>query len=136
MTSTDLIVKKLPIELQKIAMEYNIPDTFLDARPELVALVLNSKSMDTKEEKQSWFNLVPLMNDEQINKLNDILVREKQKLQEIESKYDKKKEDVINKYVQKRDEKWYENKIVELKQKEAIQEQEESHEEEKLLQQI
>ena len=54
-------------------------------------MLLWSRSIEKPEEKQSWFNLMPLMNDEQIVKLEDILTREKQKLEEIEKKYEEKK---------------------------------------------
>jgi len=53
----------------------------------LVQLVLESKSLEKIEEKQNRFDLYPLMTDEQIDKLEDILTREKEKLQEIENKY-------------------------------------------------
>ena len=69
MANTDLIKKVLPQELWEKAATFTIPDKFLETMPDLIVLVLNSKSMDTQEEKQSWFNLLPMMNDEQITKL-------------------------------------------------------------------
>ena len=72
--------------------------------PELITLVINSKSIDTEQEKQSWFSLLPLMNDEQIARLNDILTREKAKLDEIQQKYDEKKVEIKKKYLMKRKE--------------------------------
>jgi hypothetical protein len=68
----------------------------------LITLILESKSMDTEEEKQSRFNLMPMMSKQQISKLNDILTREKQKLAEIETKYEQKKDDIKEKYIQRR----------------------------------
>ncbi len=40
MANTELIQKKLPQELWKIAMNFTIPDTFLEQSPDLVILVL------------------------------------------------------------------------------------------------
>lgn len=102
--NADLIKQKLPQELRDKAQQFTIPDAFLTSSPDLIVLVLNSKSIDTQEEKQSWFNLLPLMTQEQIDKLRDILVREKQKLEEIEQKYEQKKADIKTQYTQKRQE--------------------------------
>jgi BMFP domain-containing protein YqiC len=100
MTTVDLIKQFLPMTLRDQAQLFTIGDQFLQTMPDLIILILNSKSMDTKEEKQSWFNLLPLMNQEQVAKLRDILTREKQKLEEIEKKYEDKKDDIKAKYIQ------------------------------------
>ena len=47
---------------------------------------MESKSLSEHTEKQNWFNLLPIMSEEQVNKLDDILTREKQKLEEIKQK--------------------------------------------------
>lgn len=101
MVNVDLIKQKLPQDLWEIAQQYTIPDTFLEGSSDLIILVLYSKSIDTLEEKQSWFNLLPLMTADQIAKFRDILTREKQKLQEIEQKYEQKKSDIKAQYAQK-----------------------------------
>lgn len=123
MVNIDLIKEKLPQELRDKAQEYTISDAFLSNFAELIVLVLNSKSIDTKEEKQSWFNLLPMMSQEQIDKLKDILVREKQKLEEIEQKYEQKKNDIKNQYVEKFNEGGYKKTMV------KIQERENAHQE-------
>ena len=87
MINIELIKAKLPQELWEKAEKFTIPDEFLTTMPDLIVLVLNSKSMDAAEEKQSWFNLLPMMNKEQIDKLRDILTREKQKLNDFLSRY-------------------------------------------------
>jgi len=61
MVNVDLIKEKLPEEFWEMAQQYIIPDTFLTDSADLIVLVLNSKSLDSKDEKQSWFNLLPLM---------------------------------------------------------------------------
>lgn len=77
MTSLELIHQSLPQELWTVAETFSIPDKFVQTLPDLVILILQSKSMDTQEEKQSWFTLFPMMTDEQIGKLRNILTREK-----------------------------------------------------------
>jgi membrane-bound lytic murein transglycosylase B len=104
MTNTQLIQQKLPQELREIVKNYTISDNFLETMSDVVVLILKSKSLDSQQEKQSWFDLLPLMSQDQVDKLRDILTREKQKLEEIEKKYEQKKEEVVNKFVQKFDE--------------------------------
>ena len=133
MANIALIQQKLPQELWESAQKYTISDTFLETMSDIIVLVLNSKSLDGQQEKQSWFDLLPLMNQEQVSKLRDILVREKNKLEEIEKKYEQKKDDIINKYVDKFDESAYQNKIVQLQQQEAVHEKKEDQEADALL---
>ncbi len=136
MANTDLIKAKLPQDLREKAEKFIIPDEFLTTMPEIIVLILNSKSMDNPEEKQSWFSLLPMMNKEQIDKLNDILTREKQKLSEIEQKYEMKKDELKNKYTQKWEDMVYAKRIQEIKQAEAQHEEKEDKEAEILLTQI
>ena len=98
MTSQENIIKFLPEHLHSVAMNYNIPDDMIVSNPDLVVLVLESKSISDQKEKQSWFDLYSLMNQEQIDKLRDILTREKEKLAEIEAKYQARQEEIQRKY--------------------------------------
>ena len=98
MTTQENIVKLLPENLHNIAMNYNIPNDMLENNTDLVILVLESKSINEPKEKQSWFDLYSLMNQDQIDKLRDILTREKQKLAEIEAKYQAKQDEIRKKY--------------------------------------
>jgi len=83
-----------------------------------MVMVLQSRSIDTAEEKQNWFNLLPLMNTEQMEKLRSILIKEKTKLKEIEDKYEKKKEEIKEKYLNKREESGTNEKMKEIKDEE------------------
>lgn len=136
MTTIDLIKAKLPQELREKAERFTIPDEFISTMPDLIILILNSKSMDTPEEKQSWFNLLPMMNQEQIEKLRDILTREKQKLMEIEQKYEQKKNELKNKYTQKWEDMVYAKRMEAIKQEEAKHEEIEDKQADNLLNQI
>ncbi len=98
MEISENIKKFLPENLWNIALNYNIPDDMLENNADLVVLVLGSKSISEPKEKQSWFDLYSLMNQEQIDKLRDILTREKEKLAEIEAKYQAKQEEIKKKY--------------------------------------
>lgn len=101
MTNIDLIKKYLPEDLWSYTSNFDIQDEYIIDMPDVIVLILRSKSIDTDQEKQNWFNLLPLMNDEQFDKLKDILLREKQKLDEIEQKYEEKKDEIKRKYLLK-----------------------------------
>lgn len=65
---------------------YYIADEIQAEYPELIKLILNTESMDN-EEKQYWFDIMPSMNDDQIDRLFNILETERKKLEELELKY-------------------------------------------------
>ena len=46
MTNIELIKQKLPEDLWKLAMEFTIPESFLEKEPDLVVLILKSRSLD------------------------------------------------------------------------------------------
>ncbi len=118
MTDLKLIQQVLPKELREIATKFDIPEEFLKNETELMVMVLQSKSIDTDEEKQNRFNLLPLMNNEQVEKLRAILTKEKVKLKEIEEKYEKKKQEIKQKYLNKREESGYVEKVAQMKDQE------------------
>ena len=115
MTNLQLVQQKLPQDLWNLAWELNIPDNFLETEPELTVLILRSRSLAKNEEKQNWFNLIPMMNQEQIEKLRDILTRERDKIAEIEAKYEQKKQEIRAKYQMKFDAARYNDKVTQLR---------------------
>lgn len=119
MNIQELIQKYLPQDLWEVALAYQIPEDFLESSADLIEMVLRSKAIDKPEDKQSWFTLLPIMNDEQMAKLRDILVREKQKVAEIENKYEDEKVEVKKKYLSKRQQISTLQKTNEIKTKEA-----------------
>ncbi len=136
MANVELIKQKLPEALWKMAMEFTISDSFLENESELVALILKSKSLAKSEEKQSWFNLIPMMNEDQMSKLRNILTRERDKIAEIESKYEKKKEEIKEKYQARFDAVEYNKKMSKMKNVEADSREQELEEADSLLDNI
>jgi Spy/CpxP family protein refolding chaperone len=65
---------------------FTILDEIQAEYPELIKLVLATESMDSGE-KQYWFDILPSMTDEQVDRLFDILETERRKLEELELKY-------------------------------------------------
>mgnify|MGYP001005122885 CR=1 FL=1 len=106
----------------KTIEDFQVPAELQAKDPALVILVLKSESMDDGE-RQYWFNLWSVMNEEQIDKLRDILTREKEKLAAIEAKYAKKPELSPEEAAAR-------NKVMEEKQrqqKESLAQQEAAH---------
>ncbi|MFZ2151068.1 MAG: hypothetical protein WAZ12_02130 [Candidatus Absconditicoccaceae bacterium] len=136
MEISEIIRQKLPQDLRELASKFVISETFLNQDPELIMLVLRSKSIDKPEEKQSRFNLLSIMNKEQVDRLRDILVREKQKLEEIDKKYEEKKEEIKQKYENTFHSATYENTLDKLQENESKNKEKDTQEAEKLLTQI
>jgi hypothetical protein len=126
----------LPQHLQGVALNYAIPDDMLQTNADLVVLVLESKSISEQKEKQSWFDLYPLMNQDQIDKLRDILTREKQKLAEIEARYQAKQEEIKRKYEQTYASGAYQQQQDKIRNSEIASRQQEEVEADALLNQI
>lgn len=66
--------------------KFDIPGVVREKYPDILELILVTKSMDDKE-RQYWFHILPVMNEQQVEKLRGILENERQKLAEIEEKY-------------------------------------------------
>lgn len=66
-----------------------IPDETQAQFPDLVKMILESKSMNNQE-RNYWLQVLPVMTQEQISELRDILESEIKKLNEIEKKYSEK----------------------------------------------
>ncbi len=65
---------------------FNVSDEMQAQYNELVKLIIETESMDD-DEKQYWFDIMPSMTDDQIDRLFNILDTEKKKLEALEEKY-------------------------------------------------
>lgn len=73
-------------EIKQNGKTFFISDYVQAQFPELIKLILATESMDD-EERQYWFDIMPSMNDSQIDRLFNILETERKKLEELELKY-------------------------------------------------
>ena len=80
--------KSVVAKSQENIANFKISDEMKIQHKDLIILITNTESMDTKE-KQHWFDIMPVMTDEQVNRLFDILETERRKLEELEVKYQK-----------------------------------------------
>lgn len=136
MASQENIIKLLPEHLHNVAMNFSIPEDMLQNNTDLVVLVLESKSISEPKEKQSWFDLYSLMNQDQIDKLRDILTREKQKLAEIEAKYQAKQDEIKKRYEETYASGAYQQQQDKIRDEEKNSRQQEEVEADALLEQI
>ncbi len=73
-------------EIKQKNKTFYIDDEIQASYPELIKLVLNTESMDD-EERQYWFDILPSMTEDQVDRLFNILETERRKLEELELKY-------------------------------------------------
>ena len=136
MITKEIIQQYLPERLREIALNYDIPQDMAENNWDLVVLVLESKSISEPKEKQSWFDLYSLMNQEQIDKLRDILTREKEKLAEIEAKYQAKQKEIKRKYEETYASGAYQQQQEKIRDNETASREQEAVEADALLDQI
>lgn len=77
---------------------FNISPEIQAQYPELIKLILETESMDD-DERQYWFDIMPSMTDEQIDRLFNILDTEKKKLEALEEKYKNEIKDLNEKHL-------------------------------------
>lgn len=73
-------------EIKQNNKTFYISDEIQAQYPELIKLILATESMDD-EERQYWFDIMPSMNDSQVDRLFNILETERKKLEDLELKY-------------------------------------------------
>lgn len=76
-----------PIKDNK-STKFQIPDVVKQKYPELVSLIMETESMQD-EERQYWFSILPIMTDEQVARLREILLNEKDQLKKLDDEYTK-----------------------------------------------
>ena len=89
------------IKNTKNGLLYAIPEDMSADEPSLILFLLTSKAIDTPEDRQSWFNLYPIVNATQKSKLWNILWRERVKLAETIANYGAKRLTVKEAYLKK-----------------------------------
>lgn len=117
------------------AAKKRLPAAIQKKYPDLEQLIVETESM-TDEEREYWFQILPIMTDEQIKKLRGILVHEKEQLAKLDDEY----EDELSRLNQKHILEWKEQerkeKRTKLKQQEAAEEKQETQAEADLLKQL
>lgn len=112
--------------------KFAIPKLVVEKYPDLVELIKTTESMDDQE-REYWFQILPIMTDDQINKFRNILETEKKQLADLDKEY----EDELNRLNEKHLIEWKEFESKEksraIQQAEAASDQQEKQLEEDLL---
>lgn len=118
--------------------KYIVPQLVKDKFPDLIDLVKKTESMND-EEREYWFQILPIMTEDQIRKFYDILLNEKKQLSHLDTQYEQE----LNKLNQKHLVEWkeFESKekrkaLQEAEQKDTEQEKSEQEDLLKRLSQI
>ncbi|MBD3157035.1 hypothetical protein GF369_04385 [Candidatus Peregrinibacteria bacterium] len=100
---------------------FHIPKAVRDNHPDLIPLILDTESMDD-EEREYWFQILPIMTEDQVAKFKNILVTEKKQLAKLDQEYEAELAKINEKHLQE----W---QAFEAKQqREALEEKEQAHE--------
>jgi len=117
---------------KKTQTKFHIPTAVKEDYPELIPLILQTESMDD-EEREYWFQILPIMTEDQVLKLKDILVNEKDQLAKLDADYETELKKINEKHLNEWQAFEYEQERDEIKTKEAAAEASESSLEEDLL---
>lgn len=89
---------KKPISLEDKAMaessamaakkdKYSVPDMVKEKFPDLLELIKTTESMND-EERDYWFQILPIMTEDQIARFREILINEQQQLAKLDKDYE------------------------------------------------
>lgn len=112
-----------------------IPEDTANQFPELIELIKASRSMDDGE-RQYWVDVLPIMSEDQIANLQDILDTEKKQIDEANRTYGKGMKEATDKATRAFDEAAYKEKKRMRLEAEKAHEQEEKNREEALLKEL
>jgi len=124
-----------PVVTAQDEAKFHIPAVVRDKYPELISLIIRTESMDD-EEREYWFQMIPIMTNEQILKLRDILISEKEQLAKLDSEYEQELKKIDEKHLQEWQEFEIKQKKEEIAKNEAAKEKEEKATEEELLKKL
>ncbi|MEK9132183.1 MAG: hypothetical protein AAB606_00530 [Patescibacteria group bacterium] len=78
--------------------KFDIPEAVRQQYPELIPMILQTESMND-DERQYWFQILPIMTEEQVGKLREILNNEKQQLSKLDNEYENELKKINDKHV-------------------------------------
>lgn len=112
--------------------KFSVPDLVKQKFPDLIQLIEDTESMNS-EERDYWFQILPIMTEEQIKKFRDILLNEKMQLEKLDKEYEEKLDALNEKHMIEWREFESKEKRKELAGAETKAEEEEKAKEEELL---
>jgi hypothetical protein len=120
------------VTTQPAPEKYSIPKFVKDTYPQLVELIKSTESMDDQE-REYWFQILPIMNKDQVEKLKNILTTEKDQLAALDQEYEQELNRLNEKHLLEWKEFESKEKTKAIREAEAANEQDEKQLEEDLL---
>lgn len=80
-----------------VLKKFEIPESVKQQYANLIPLIIETESMND-EERQYWFQILPIMTDAQVTKLREILTKEKDQLQKLDKEYEKELKRINDKH--------------------------------------
>lgn len=115
--------------------QFDIPQFVKDHYPDLIPLTIESESMND-DERQYWFSILPIMTDEQVQKLREILLNEREQLRKLDEDYAKELKKINDDQIIKMQEAERKEKWGGIRESEKTHEEQESEKEEELLKKL
>lgn len=115
--------------------KYAVPSLVKDKFPDLVQLIKDTESMND-DERDYWFQILPIMTEEQIKKFRDILVNEKDQLSRLDKEYEQELTKLNEKHLIEWKEFESKEKRKALQSAEQASQEEETKAEEELLKRL
>ncbi len=115
--------------------QLDVPENVMKDFGDLIKLIKRSKSMDLNE-RQYWVDVLPIMSEDQIENLRNILNNEKKELDEAESDYAGEMKKNVKEAVSHFDEAAYITKKQARVEAEKMAEKEEKKEEDNILSEL
>lgn len=115
--------------------KYIVPRLVREKSPDLVKLIFETESMNV-EEREYWMQIMPIMSEEQIAKFREILVTEKQQLEQLDQEYEGEINKINTQHASQLDEVKMKERMQQIAQEESASEKSESEEEELLLKKL
>jgi len=81
--------------------QFTVPQVVTDKYPDLVELIKKTESM-SDDERDYWFQILPIMTEEQVTRLKTILAEESKQLSKLDDQY----QDELSKLNKKHLEEW------------------------------
>lgn len=122
-------------QIDEIDRKYSIPKLVKEKFPDLIPLILQTESMND-EEREYWFQILPIMTEEQILKFRGILVNEKEQLIRLDMEYESELKKLNEKHLVEWEEFERREKRKKIEEAEAKTEEEERRKEEELLKKL
>ncbi|MBT6068255.1 hypothetical protein HOG48_00705 [Candidatus Peregrinibacteria bacterium] len=85
-------------ELKAKMDKFGVPEDMRGKYPTLIGLVLETESM-TDDERQYWFQIMPIMTEKQLMKFQGILETEKKQLAKLDDEYEEQLKKLNNRHL-------------------------------------